>query len=97
MESEHRPTAEEFEAKLTLLIAQFETARERAETLKAELESTRERLEDAQHDLSELRMKYHNLKLARMVGFSEKDKKDAYLRITNLMQKIDDCLELLND
>lgn len=97
MNREHQQLAEEFGTKLERLIAQFETAKSRAARLQDELDEANDKLMDAHREIVELRAKYENLKMARMVGFSEEDKKKAYRRVSGFMRKIDSCLELLND
>lgn len=97
MNSEHRQVAEDFETKLNRLIFLFETTKSRADKLQQELDEANGRLMDAHKEIVELRAKYENLKMARMVGFSEEDKKKAYRRVSNFVRKIDSCLELLNN
>lgn len=97
MNREHQQLAEEFGTKLERLIAQFETAKSRAARLQDELDEANDKLMEAHREIVELRAKYENLKMARMVGFSEEDKKKAYRRVSGFMRKIDSCLELLND
>lgn len=97
MDREHQQVTDEFEARLERLIFLFETTKSRADKLQDALDEANEKLMEAHREIVELRAKYENLKMARMVGFSEEDKKKAYLRVSGFMRKIDSCLELLND
>ncbi len=97
MNREHQQATDEFEAKLERLIFLFENAQSRADKLQNALDEANGKLMDAHREIVELRTKYENLKMARMVGFSEEDKKKAYRRVSGFMRKIDSCLELLND
>ena len=62
-----------------------------------ELAKNLEELMEAHKEIVELRFSYSALKMARMVGFSEEDKKTAHRRIFRLVRDIDSCLELLNE
>lgn len=97
MDREHQQVTDEFEAKLERLIFLFETTKSRADKLQDALDEANDKLMEAHREIVELRAKYENLKMARMVGFSEEDKKKAYRRVSGFMRKIDSCLELLND
>ncbi len=97
MENTPQQLTDEFRAKLERLIFLYENTKKRVETLEDELATANEKLMDAHKEIVELRADYKNLKMARMVGFTEEDKKKAYRRISNLVREIDTCLELLND
>ena len=97
MEKVHQQAVNEFTTKLERLIFLYENAQKRVQTLEAQLAETQDNLLMATKEIVELRANYNNLKMARMVGFSEADKKKAYRRISNFVQEIDNCLELLKD
>lgn len=97
MEKVHQQAANEFTTKLERLIFLYENAQKRVQTLEAQLAETQDNLLMATKEIVELRANYNNLKMARMVGFSEADKKKAYRCISNFVQEIDNCLELLKD
>ena len=92
MEKVHQQAANEFTTKLERLIFLYENAQKRVQTLEAQLAETQDNLLMANKEIVELRANYNNLKMARMVGFSEADKKKAYRRISNFVQKINNCL-----
>ncbi|MGN0186674.1 MAG: hypothetical protein ACI392_02885 [Paludibacteraceae bacterium] len=97
MKKVHQQAVNEFTAKLEQLIFLYENTQKRVQTLEAQLAEAQDNLLIANKEIVELRANYNNLKMARMVGFSEADKKKAYRRISNFVQEIDKCLELLQD
>lgn len=97
MKKVHQQAANEFTAKLERLIFLYENTQKRVQTLETQLAEAQDNLLVANKEIVELRANYNNLKMARMVGFSEADKKKAYRRISNFVQEIDNCLELLKD
>lgn len=97
MTNQHQQLINQFETKLNKLIFRYENIEKKNEQLVEELARTREELMEAHKEIVELRSSYSALKMARMVGFSEEDKKSAHRRITRLVRDIDSCLELLNE
>lgn len=97
MNNQHQQLINHFETKLNKLIFTYENLEKKNEHLEEELAHTRDELMDAHKEIVDLRSNYSALKMARMVGFSEEDKKIAHRRISGLVRDIDSCLELLNE
>lgn len=97
MNNQYQHLINQFESKLNHLIFKYENLKSKNEQLVEELARAREELMQTHKEVVELRSNYSSLKMARMVGFSEEDKKKAHRRITRLVRDIDSCLELLNE
>ena len=97
MTNQHQQLINQFETKLNKLIFRYEDIEKKNERLEEELARTRDELMEAHKNVVELRSSYSALKMARMVGFSEEDKKQAHRRISGLVRDIDSCLDLLNE
>ena len=55
------------------------------------------RLSDIELKYQLLQKDYERLKLARAFGPSEEDKKKAYRRLTNMIERIDNCLNIIRN
>ncbi len=97
MSNEHQKLIDHFETKLQLLISGYEALEEKNAHLEEQLSITHDQLMESHKQVVELRASYEALKMARMIGFSEEDKKKAHRRISNLVREIDSCLALLNE
>ena len=64
--------------------------------LKRDLETALTNLDDAKLEIIKLQTNYNRLKLAKAYGWDEKSKREANLRISQLVRDIDKCLGLLN-
>lgn len=64
--------------------------------LKRDLKTRLKDLSDAKSEIIKLQTNYDRLKLAKAYGWDEKSKREANLRISQLVRDIDKCLDLLN-
>lgn len=70
--------------------------REEKEALERATAAKDTALETAQKALSEMEVRYNNLKLAGLVSFGKKDVKEAQQTLSSIVREIDKCIELIN-
>lgn len=86
----------DFTAKIRFLISKQESLKQEKRQLKEKIGELEQLIGSLQEENRLLQQKYENLKLARMIGYSEDDQKDAKNRIQKLVREIDKCIALLN-
>ena len=84
------------ESQIVTLLERHKKLKEEHSNLKRELEETLKELDEARVEIAELKTNYSRLKLAKAYGWDEKSKREANLKITQLVRDIDKCLDLLN-
>ena len=78
------------------LLERYKKLKEENVQLKRDLETALTNLDDAKLEIIKLQTNYNRLKLAKAYGWDEKSKREANLRISQLVRDIDKCLGLLN-
>ena len=85
------------ENQIVTLLERHKKLRAEYSSLKQELAETLKELDDARLEIAELKTNYSRLKLAKAYGWDEKSKREANLKISQLVRDIDKCLGLLNE
>lgn len=84
------------ESQVIELLERYKKLKEENVQLKRDLETALTNLDDAKSEIIKLQTNYNRLKLAKAYGWDEKSKREANLRISQLVRDIDKCLGLLN-
>lgn len=84
------------ESQVIELLERYKKIKEENVQLKRDLETALTNLDDAKLEIIKLQTNYNRLKLAKAYGWDEKSKREANLRISQLVRDIDKCLGLLN-
>ena len=84
------------ESQVIELLERYKKLKEENVQLKQDLETAPTNLDDAKLEIIKLQTNYNRLKLAKAYGWDEKSKREANLRISQLVRDIDKCLGLLN-
>ena len=84
------------ESQVIELLERYKKLKEENVQLKRDLETAQTNLDDAKLEIIKLQTNYNRLKLAKAYGWDEKSKREANLRISQLVRDIDKCLGLLN-
>lgn len=84
------------ESQVIELLERYKKLKEENVQLKQDLETALTNLDDAKSEIIKLQTNYNRLKLAKAYGWDEKSKREANLRISQLVRDIDKCLGLLN-
>ncbi|MBO5086084.1 MAG: hypothetical protein J6A44_05030 [Paludibacteraceae bacterium] len=84
------------ESQVIELLERYKKLKEENVQLKQDLETALTNLDDAKLEIIKLQTNYNRLKLAKAYGWDEKSKREANLRISQLVRDIDKCLGLLN-
>lgn len=84
------------ESQVIELLERYKKLKEENVQLKQDLETALTNLDDAKLEIIKLQTNYSRLKLAKAYGWDEKSKREANLRISQLVRDIDKCLGLLN-
>lgn len=87
---------EEFKAKITRLVAQYEAERQRADILAGRLAESEERCRGYKEQIADLNQQIDNLELLRAFGAHD-DPAGARERIAKLVREIDKCIKLLEN
>lgn len=85
------------ESQVIELLERYKKLKEENVQLKRDLETALTNLDDAKLEIIKLQTNYNRLKLAKAYGWDEKSKREANLRISQLVRDIDKCLGLLNE
>jgi phage shock protein A len=86
----------EFKFKIKQIISRNEKLKQERDQQNQKLMNLEETIQQLRLENSQLRQKYENLKIAKMLVASEDESKDAKSRIQKLVREIDKCIALLN-
>ncbi|MDH8701097.1 putative nuclease with TOPRIM domain [Dysgonomonadaceae bacterium PH5-43] len=86
-----------FEARVRQLMFLCDDLKKENEELKFQFEALSQRYEMVNEENRTLKVKYDNLKTARIISVKQDDFKGAKSRISKLVKEVDKCIALLND
>jgi predicted nuclease with TOPRIM domain len=87
---------EDLKSRLERLIYLLEKEREDKEDLKNTNLELQKKIKLHQSRISELELKYANLKIAKSLMAENEDSHDAKIRVNRIVREIDKCIALLN-
>jgi len=87
---------DELKSRLDRLISLLEREREEKEMLKQSNFDLQKKVKTHQSRISELELKYANLKIAKSLLAENDDSHDAKIRVNRIVREIDKCIALLN-
>jgi len=87
---------EELKSRLDRLISLLESERGEKVALKQGNLDLQKKLKVQQTRISELELKYANLKIAKSLMAENEDSHDAKIRVNRIVREIDKCIALLN-
>jgi hypothetical protein len=87
---------EELKLRLERLISILEREREDKENLRQSNLELQNKIKMHQSRISELELKYANLKIAKSLLAENEDSHDAKIRVNRIVREIDKCIALLN-
>ena len=86
----------DFKLKVKQMIAKHDMLKQEKDQLLGKIGGLEETIYQLSQENRLLEQKYENLKLAKMLGASDDENKDAKNRIQKLVREIDKCIALLN-
>ncbi|MFT3739527.1 MAG: hypothetical protein QM786_12275 [Breznakibacter sp.] len=84
------------EQKIDLLISHYQRLKAEMAALTDEKQKLAGQLQEATAKLSDLQVRYDNLKLAKTIELTQTDAHEAKLKINQMVREIDKCIALLN-
>jgi ATP phosphoribosyltransferase len=78
------------------LISMLEKEKEEKEQIKLNYQELQKKIKAHQSRISELELKYANLKIAKSLLADNEDSHDAKIRVNRIVREIDKCIALLN-
>lgn len=87
---------EELNSRLERLIMMLDKEKEDKELLKKNNIELQKKIKMHQSRISELELKYANLKIAKSLLAENEDSHDAKIRVNRIVREIDKCIALLN-
>ena len=96
MNSSQVQIIEELESRLERLISMLEREREGKDSLKQNNLELQKKVKMHQTRISELELKYANLKIAKSLLADNEGSHDAKIRVNRIVREIDKCIALLN-
>jgi len=86
-----------FEARVRQLIFLCDEMKEENNDLRLQLEGLKSSYYNLETENKTIKVKYDNLKMARIVSIVQDDFKGAKARLSNLVKEVDKCIALLNE
>ncbi len=87
---------EELNSRLLRILSRLESEREEKQSLKNNNIQLQKKIAIQQTQISELEIKYTNLKIAKSLLADNEDSHDAKIRVNRIVREIDKCIALLN-
>ncbi|MBR6197524.1 MAG: hypothetical protein IKQ72_07970 [Bacteroidaceae bacterium] len=95
MTEEEKLQIKSFEAKVQQLIASYSALKKENEALLTTIVEKDKEILNLKTIAEQRKADYDNLKIARIISVSDKDKKEAKLRITNMVRTVNKCISIL--
>ena len=86
----------ELKEKIHLVFDEYKKLEKRNEVLQQDIISLKERFQVLENEKGEIRVKYENLKLAKVIEAGYGDSQLARQKMNKLLREIDKCVALLN-
>ena len=96
MTEEDKKLLSTFEARLRLVLYEYQQLKQKNEELKEVIRKKDETIEEIQSNYKSLDTKYANLKLAKIISINDSEAKDTKQRLSKLVREVDKCIALLN-
>lgn len=84
------------EQKVDLLVSRYQRLRGEVASLTEEKQKLTGQLHETAEKLSDMQVRYDNLKLAKTIELTHSDAHEAKLKINQMVREIDKCIALLN-
>ncbi len=97
MTDAQKKTLTEFEARVRQFMFMYETLKLENDELKSQIAEKNEQLLQASEEIKSLKVKYDNLKMARIIAVRQDDFKGAKQRLSKLVREVEKCIALLNE
>lgn len=95
MTEEEKLTIKSFEAKIQQLIASYCALKKENDALLTTIVEKDKEILNLKTIAEQSKADYDNLKIAKIISVSDKDKKEAKLRITNMVRTVNKCISIL--
>ena len=95
MTEEEKLQIKSFEAKIQQLIASYCALKKENEALLTTIVKKDKEILNLKTIAEQRKADYDNLKIARIISVSDKDKKEAKQRITNMVRTVNKCISIL--
>ncbi|MDR0733388.1 MAG: hypothetical protein LBF08_04930 [Dysgonamonadaceae bacterium] len=97
MTDEQAKTVANFETKVRQLMSLCDSLKQENANLNALLAGQKALNESLTENNEELKNKYDNLKMAKIISVRQNDFNEAKKRLSNLVREVDKCIALLNE
>ena len=96
MTDEQLKTIRNFETRVRQVLYLFDKLKEKNEALQMQLAEQKGIIDSLKQENTQLKLKYDNLKVARMISVNPDDFKATKNRLSKLVREVDECIALLN-
>ncbi len=96
MDHEQDEIVNELKEKIKIIISFVDQAHEEKDSLKQEITDLNNRIKQNEIELTELKNRYTNLKIAKSIVAGDEDVHDARIKVNRIVREIDKCIALLN-
>ncbi|GHT73643.1 hypothetical protein AGMMS50262_05090 [Bacteroidia bacterium] len=86
-----------FEARVRQLMSACDELKDEREELKLQIDKEKRSYEVLKEENRTLKIKYDNLKMAKIISVKQDDFKGAKNRLSKLVREVDKCIALLNE
>jgi hypothetical protein len=97
MTEEQLKTIRNFEVRVRQVLFLCDKLRKQNANLLSQLAEQKSTNDSLEKENIQLKLKYDNLKAARMISVSKDDFKETKNRLSNLVREVDKCIALLNE
>ena len=95
MTNQEQEILHKLETRVRQLILQDKGLREQISDLKQQIDERDSRARKLEKEREEIAQQYANLKMARMLEWSDSDTRNARQRLNHLVREVDKCIALL--
>jgi len=96
MTDEQLKTIRNFETRVRQVLYLFDKLKEKNGALQMQLAEQKGIIDSLKQENTQLKLKYDNLKVARMISVNPDDFKATKNRLSKLVREVDECIALLN-
>jgi len=97
MTDDQRQLLADFESKIRLLMSSYAKLKGEYKALKEESANKDNEIQAKNEEIERLNLRYETLKIARVVSVGQNEMTGAKMRLTKLVQDVDECIALLNE
>ena len=87
----------QFATRVRQMILQYQSVQKQNADLNSEIEARNARIKELEAELSQAKIDYESLKMAKMIEISDGELESAKKRLSKLIRDVNKCITLLSD